>query len=88
MKFQRHFSPHHSSGRRIREYWFSIFGYDCHLRFVPAEFNVDVKLIGNLIDDGRCLEAKLLIDQAYTRWGCDPDLIRADTLNDFMNGTE
>lgn len=82
--FYRHSSPK-GYGKRIREYWFTIFGYDCHLRFVPQEFNAQVKRINNLVDDNEYHEAKQEIEKAYKRWGCDPDLIRANTLNEFEN---
>lgn len=81
---------HKSRGLRphIHEYWWKIFGYEVHLRMVPFEFTADVKCISNLIDDRKYDEAKLAIEDAYTRWGFDPDLIRADTLREFLINEE
>lgn len=54
------------------------------MRIEPLAFKSELKEIERLIHlDGDA--ANTAIHLAYDRWGMQPDLIRAETLNGFMN---
>lgn len=71
--------------RRIWERWYNVLGHEIHIRIEPPEFKETVRRISRLVDDRKDGQAKKEIEAAYSRWGCDPELIRLDHLNSFLN---
>lgn len=68
----------------IVERWYKVGGYQFELRFTPLVYEREVKRLGELIDDGKDQEAKQGIEQAYAKWGCDKELVRLNTIYEFM----
>lgn len=72
--------------KNIFERWWTFLGHRIYLRIVPLEYERTLKEISNLIDDEKSVEANTKIEEAYSRWGCDHELVRLDTLRAFLDG--
>lgn len=70
--------------KQIIDFTFSALGYETHIRILPNEFIKDCRYITELDDQNKFVEARIQIDKAYQRWGCDEDLVRLGTFNSFM----
>ncbi len=69
---------------KIWERWYQLPGWKLHVRLEPLQFKETVLRIGRLIDDGQYRMANIEVENAYRRWGCDPELVRLGTVNRFM----
>lgn len=81
MKIDRH----HEHG--IYEWWIVAFGHHINIRIEPQAFKDDLKKLSVLVDAGNPV-ARSFVERCYERWGSQPDLIRLDTLDNFMNGED
>ena len=70
--------------KEIYQCWIEVFGVEVFVRMEPLAFKRELRRISHLIDENRLSEAREAIEDAYGTWGCDSELVRAQTLLSFL----